>query len=85
MPGDEMALSKLIANLAMEVFQRRPHSPNKPLDFTSHNLENQGVSDDARGVLITATNTTIWGPGGASDQVDATPSSARWDGAHNWA
>jgi hypothetical protein len=79
------ALSKILGNIAMEVFQRRKRNLNKPLNQSSHNIETQGLSDDIKAILITATFNSIWGPGGPSSEVNSTTGrSARWDGGNNW-
>ena len=82
--GDEIALSKLIASIYTEVFQRRPSNPNKPLNTSNHPGYPQTMDDNVKAPLIASTVVYQWGPGGFSDETNATPQSARWSFTATW-
>ncbi len=81
---DEIAIAQLLGILYTEVFQAQRGNPNRPLNRTSHGIEFQGVSDNVKTNLFTATNTHVWGPGGFSDEVNATPMASRWGMGAVW-
>lgn len=82
--SDDLTLSRLLGELYTEVFQRKPHNPNKPTSRASHNISARPVSDALKTRLVTGTNVYIWGPGGVSDETDGTPSSTRWGFSGVW-
>ena len=82
---DDIALSRLIASIYTEVFQRKAANPNKPLNRSIHAAWEQPTDDANKTRLIASTVVYQWGPGGFSDETNATPQSARWGFTAAWA
>ena len=82
--SESRSLARLIGALYTEVFTRKPHQVNKPLNRSVHAIWEQGLSDALKTRDILSTNVSQWGPGGVSDETDGTPSSARWSFTGYW-
>ena len=82
--GGINALTRLIGHLVTEVWSK-PSNPNKPLNRSLHQIEQQPIDEHILSLLDTATNIYRWGPGGGvSDFVDETPKAARWEPPAVW-
>ena len=82
--GDLSAISRLISRLHVEVFERRPHTSSRPLNQSNHPTSQVIIAERTHGVLMTATNAFIWGPGGSSNQMNSGTSSCTWMGDGVW-
>lgn len=82
--SDDLAFAKMLGAIYTEVFQRSQSNPNKPLNVSAHSPWDQVILDDVKSLLSTSTNVYVWGPSGTSDEVNATPSSARWGMTGVW-
>lgn len=82
--NQDKALARLLGAIYTEVFQRRADNPNKPINRSAHSSYDLPIGDDLKSRLIPQANVYVWGPGGVSDEVDGTPSSARWGFTAVW-
>ena len=76
---DDIELARLLGALYTEVFQRTVKEDNKPISQSIHNQDRMTIDEDVFGILVTATNTTLWGPGGVSHHLTLTGIQGVWN------
>ena len=84
---EDRVLSRLLGALYTEVFQRRTANPNKPLNRSSHLVQEQLVLDDIKTRLEPSTVTYVWGVSGVSDEAGSGIDNVavRWSFTGQWA
>ena len=75
---DDIELARLLGALYTEVFQRTVKEDNKPISQSIHNQDRMTIDEDVFGILVTATNTTLWGPAGVSHHLTLTGIQGVW-------
>jgi len=76
--SDNIELARLLGSLYTEVFQRTVKEDNKPISQSMHNQDRMTIDEDVFGILVTATNTTLWGPAGVSHHLAVTGIQGVW-------
>jgi len=82
--SDDIELARLLGALYTEVFQRSVKEDNKPISQSTHNQDRLTIDEDVFGILVTASNTTLWGPGGLSHHLSVTGIQGVWSEGGSW-
>jgi hypothetical protein len=75
---DDLELARLLGALYTEVFQRTVKEDNKPISQSTHNQDRMTIDEDVFGILVTASNTTLWGVAGVSHHLSLTGIQGVW-------
>jgi hypothetical protein len=75
---DDLTLARLLGYLYTEVFESKSSDPNTPLSRSAHLNEEQFVKDRVIDILLAASATYVWGPGGVNPMLGIVGMYATW-------